>query len=316
MTAQPAVLPQTALVLSGMTQLFARCAVRRNFDVFARLDHVAMTTTSPGVAAHALACIANALGAFSRGHGGLRSGPGRNARFHAAYACFEKGDIAAGVQAMAVERQRWLKSPEDIVRAARHYESAAQILIRHAVMTAREFIRIDVAKPIGPDVWVVAEAPARVDLAGGWSDTPPIAYEHGGVVVNAAILIDGQRPIGAKCRRIVQHHLVLVLVGETDLRIEINELDDLRSYTQPQSPGALLKAAFCCVDLVSLDDERSLAQQLADKHGCGFELHSWSRLPQGSGAKEDHRVSESEELAALCLGPAHLCAFNWTDFYF
>lgn len=271
--------------MSGMTKLFARCAVRRNFDVFARLDHVAMTTTSPGIAAHALACIANALGAFSRGHGGLRSGPGRNVRFHDAYACFEKGDIPAGVRAMAKERQRWLKSPEDIVRAARHYESAAQILIRHAVMTAREFIRIDTAKPVGDDVWVVAEAPARVDLAGGWSDTPPIAYEHGGVVVNAAILIDGQRPIGAKCRRIAQHHLVLVLVGETDLRIEINELDDLRSYTQPQSPGALLKAAFCCVDLVSLDDERPLSQQLAEKHGCGFELHSWSRLPQGSGKR-------------------------------
>ena len=33
---------------------------------------------------------------------------------------------------------------------------------------------------------------ARVDLAGGWSDTPPITYEHGGVVVNAAVKIDGK----------------------------------------------------------------------------------------------------------------------------
>lgn len=29
--------------------------------------------------------------------------------------------------------------------------------------------------PLG--AWVVCEAPCRVDLAGGWSDTPPICYE-------------------------------------------------------------------------------------------------------------------------------------------
>ena len=40
--------------------------------------------------------------------------------------------------------------------------------------------------------WVVAECPARVDVSGGWSDTPPITYEHGGAVVNAAITIDGK----------------------------------------------------------------------------------------------------------------------------
>jgi len=40
--------------------------------------------------------------------------------------------------------------------------------------------------------WVTAECPARVDIAGGWSDTPPITYEQGGAVVNVAITVDGQ----------------------------------------------------------------------------------------------------------------------------
>ena len=40
--------------------------------------------------------------------------------------------------------------------------------------------------------WVTAECPARIDVAGGWSDTPPITYEHGGAVVDAAITVDGQ----------------------------------------------------------------------------------------------------------------------------
>ena len=40
--------------------------------------------------------------------------------------------------------------------------------------------------------WVIAQCPARIDISGGWSDTPPITYEHGGAVTNAAILLDGQ----------------------------------------------------------------------------------------------------------------------------
>jgi len=39
---------------------------------------------------------------------------------------------------MAAERHNWLAKPAHLVRAARHYEGAAQILIRHAVMSARQ----------------------------------------------------------------------------------------------------------------------------------------------------------------------------------
>jgi len=39
---------------------------------------------------------------------------------------------------MAVERRNWLTNSAHLVRAARHYEGAAQILIRHAVMSARQ----------------------------------------------------------------------------------------------------------------------------------------------------------------------------------
>jgi len=42
--------------------------------------------------------------------------------------------------------------------------------------------------------WVTAECPARVDVAGGWSDTAPITYERAGAVVNVAITVDGKVP--------------------------------------------------------------------------------------------------------------------------
>ena len=42
-------------------------------------------------------------------------------------------------------------------------------------------------------VWT--STPVRVDLAGGWSDTPPICHEVGGSVVNVAVTLRGQLPI-------------------------------------------------------------------------------------------------------------------------
>jgi len=44
--------------------------------------------------------------------------------------------------------------------------------------------------PIGQ--WVTAEAPARIDLSGGWSDTPPICFETQGRVVGVAVKVDGK----------------------------------------------------------------------------------------------------------------------------
>ena len=52
--------------------------------------------------------------------------------------------MVGGVKALAAERSKWLERPDLLVRAARHYEGAAQILIRHAVMTARKVIINDI----------------------------------------------------------------------------------------------------------------------------------------------------------------------------
>jgi hypothetical protein len=51
------------------------------------------------------------------------------------------------VEVLAAERRNWLFSPDALIRAARHYESAAQILISHAVMTAQKFVRYVAAPP-------------------------------------------------------------------------------------------------------------------------------------------------------------------------
>ena len=60
----------------------------------------------------------------------------------------------------------------------------------------RSFRRVT-PPPIG--TWVTATSPIRADLAGGWTDTPPITYElkDGGMVVNVAIKLDGMEICGS-----------------------------------------------------------------------------------------------------------------------
>ena len=40
-----------------------------------------------------------------------------------------------------------------------------------------------------PGTVATARCPARLDLSGGWTDTPPICYEMGGKVVDLAIQV-------------------------------------------------------------------------------------------------------------------------------
>ncbi len=82
--------------------------------------------------------------------------------------------------------------PDRIIRAARHYERAGQILTRLAVSSARKFIKGEPypAPPINQPITVVA--PARIDIAGAWTDTPPQAFEYGGSVTTLALTINGE----------------------------------------------------------------------------------------------------------------------------
>uniref|UniRef100_A0A4W3ITY9 L-fucose kinase n=1 Tax=Callorhinchus milii TaxID=7868 RepID=A0A4W3ITY9_CALMI len=252
------------------------------------LDTVASTAEDLGVAARTLASIADVLGCLAKGQGGLRSGPAANQAWTTAFQLLESGRVAPGVAKLTEERANWLHRPDLLVRAARHYEGAEQILIRQAVMSARQFI-ITGQRELPPiNQWVLAECPARIDLSGGWSDTPPITYEHGGAVVDIAVLVDKRKPIGAKVRRIAEPKLHLVLnsggiQGEIAVEIVCHSLEDLQDYCQPHAPGALVKAAFICTEIISYPSHTSLQDQLMNAFGGGFELHSWSCLPHGSG---------------------------------
>lgn len=56
--------------------------------------------------------------------------------------------------------------PDLLVRAARHYEGAGQVLLRQAVMSSQRFITIGQGEFPPVEQWQEVECPARLDLAG------------------------------------------------------------------------------------------------------------------------------------------------------
>ncbi|MBR0385062.1 MAG: hypothetical protein IJI05_00775 [Erysipelotrichaceae bacterium] len=51
--------------------------------------------------------------------------------------------------------------------------------------------------------------PLRVNWAGGWTDTPPYCLENGGTVLNAAILLNGDRPVKVSVKKLDKPMVVL-----------------------------------------------------------------------------------------------------------
>ena len=285
---------------SSTRPLYERMARERHMDMIGTLDELLQDEAlGDDVAARIMASIADLLYSFvPSGFGGLRSGPARNERFLPAFEALEKGDRSRAVRMMILARKEWVEAGIDsrsssatakaLIRAARHYEGAASILIRRAVSTATAFIE-NVKSPL-PDagLWTTVESGIRIDIAGGWTDTPPISYEAGGAVTNVAVLLDGKRPLGCKARRARRADgdslIKFTLVGLGDTHCF--NVSDMMDYCRPSAPAALLKAAILCIGIVSLDSGAgTLEEQLQRKLGPGMklEIESWSHVPQGSG---------------------------------
>ncbi|KAF9942134.1 hypothetical protein BGZ65_008779 [Modicella reniformis] len=148
--------------------------------------------------------------------------------------------------------------------------------------------------------FVHASAPARIDLAGGWTDTIPIAHEHGGKVVNVAVRVNNRAPYTVKARR--TEALILSLSYKpNEPPKHYHSLEQIRDHADPLVPCALLKACIVASGILGITPRRhddvpykTLAEVL--KHsGGGLELTIRSSLPLGSG------MGTSSILAAAIL---------------
>ena len=192
--------------------------------------------------------------------------------------------------------------------------------------------------------WVVATAPARVDLAGGWSDTPPVCYEYGSAVTGMAVTVDGKKPLSCRVRIIpcdesskalsdngiifmrseLRHSKSCELLSALD--IKLHTLSDLRDARNPAASCALIKCALLCLGLVSLEalqhdqsesDTNNLQNLVNDfcrsKAGTNvrMEVVVTSLLPQGSGMGTSSILGGCV-LAAVghCIGVEHSLEFD------
>ena len=130
------------------------------------------------------------------------------------------------------------------------------------------------------------ELPARLVIAGGWTDTPPQCLMSPGGVFNIAVTVNGKLPIQASVTPIQQEN-VLELVSEDQMVSEtFTSWDDLYENIELDSPMGLHKV---CIAVLF---DRNLRHQLGhhvlveSEHSafpCGFRLSTRSFLPKGSG---------------------------------
>ena len=115
---------------------------------------------------------------------------------------------------------------------------------------------------------VKVSGPARIDLSGGWSDTPPICYDRGGTVMVAGVTLEGVQPIEAVVSR-RQSSGVLVRSRDLKKRRLLRSDAEIADHSDPHDWCALVKAALTVTGYKVKDG--------------GLEISLSSGLPKGSG---------------------------------
>jgi len=148
-------------------------------------------------------------------------------------------------------------------------------------------------KAVKPNHGALAKTnfPARIILAGGWSDTPPFCLEKGGDIVNFAININGKKPITVHTKIIPERMIRLKSVDAAfEEEFPTDQLYQLFNYNDPKEPLALHKACICftlfpqfCTEDRSSDF--SPLNGIYDRYigDCGLELFTDVDIPKGSG---------------------------------
>lgn len=177
------------------------------------------------------------------------------------------------------------------------HEGRAFALMRERIVREAQLQPANPTCSVKADQIVWGRSPVRLDLAGGWTDTPPYCLEHGGQVVNMAVDLNGQPPIQVFARLSPEPELV---VRSIDLGVEqqLRTYKEIDTFDQPGSEFALAKAAFALAGFLPRFRAHgrfgSLEDQLKD-FGGGIELTLLSAVPKGSG------LGTSSILAATLL---------------
>ena len=135
--------------------------------------------------------------------------------------------------------------------------------------------------------------PLRVNWGGGWSDTPPYCNENGGTVFNAAILLNGERPVKVTLRKLSEPKIIFES-RDMDVYGEFTELAPLQRVGDPFDAFVLQKAALLACGVIPASGG-SLGEVLSRLGGGILMDTEVIGVPKGSG------LGTSSILAAACV---------------
>ncbi len=115
---------------------------------------------------------------------------------------------------------------------------------------------------------ITVELPLRIDFAGGWSDTPPICYKMGGAVFNAAVTLNGVKPVKVRVRRLAKKEVRVESVDLGKYGV-LKSLAEIRAPKDPHDWCALVKSALT---VTKFDFSRG-----------GLDIRISADVPKGSG---------------------------------
>lgn len=190
---------------------------------------------------------------------------------------------------------------------AKKFESEAFGLLREGLTTEALRVKQRPQLSVYADQIVWGRSPVRIDIAGGWTDTPPFCLMEGGNVVNLAINLNGQPPLQTYVKPCAEPHIILrsIDLGASEI---ITTYDELSAYNKVGSPFSIPKAALSLAGFLPRfckDSYRTLEEQLR-AFGCGIEVTLLSAIPAGSG------LGTSSLLASTVLGAlSDFCGLGW-----
>ena len=154
-------------------------------------------------------------------------------------------------------------------------------------------------------VW--GRSPVRIDISGGWTDTPPYCLLEGGNVVNMAVKLNGQQPLQTFVKLCKEPHIVLRSIDQSAMEC-VETYQQLADFNVVGNPFSIPKAALVLAGFhpdYSAVRYPSLKQQLED-FGGGIEVTTLAAVPAGSG------LGTSSILAATILGTlSDFCGLAW-----
>jgi galactokinase/mevalonate kinase-like predicted kinase len=184
-------------------------------------------------------------------------------------------------------------------------------VLREAILESEKKRPVSPRMALKKDQIVWARAPLRMDLAGGWTDTPPYCFEWGGCVLNVAVTLNGQNPVQVFVRPTDEPAFTIrsIDLGSSE---KIERWGDIASFALPGASFSLAKAALAMAGFhpdFNLNGRFDGLRETIEAAGGGMELTLLCAVPKGSG------LGTSSVLAATLLAAlSKACGLGWNVF--